>query len=103
MSAEERSEVLLGVRSGTQVSDLDVDERRQDMRLKKQYATGILAGLGVQLAVVNIVLVLYAWKGVHWALSSEIVYVWLGATVVEVIGVVLVITKHLFPSRAGSV
>lgn len=42
---------------------------------------------------------LYAQWGKNWDVDSSIMHVWLGATVVEVIGIVLVVTRYLFPRR----
>jgi hypothetical protein len=66
---------------------------------KQFYARALLAGLGAQIAVVDGVLFGYACKGVHWKIDPNLIYVWLSATVVEVISVVYVVTRHLFPSR----
>lgn len=73
---------------------------RQNIKLKKWYAISLLIGLGVQILIVDIVLFLYAWKGVHWKVDVNVIYVWLSATVVEVIGVVYVVTRHLFPTQS---
>jgi hypothetical protein len=55
--------------------------------------------LGAQLAIADIVFVVYAWAGKNWELDSSVIDIWLGATVVQVVGVVLVVTRHLFPQR----
>ena len=74
-------------------------EREQDITLKRWYAISLLIGLGVQIIVIDGVLFMYSWKGVHWAVDPTLIYTWLSATVVEVIGVVFVVTRHLFPRR----
>jgi hypothetical protein len=74
-------------------------ERVQDIKLKKWYAIAILAGLGAQIVIVDAVIAMYAWKGVHWDVQQNVLYVWISATVIEVIAIVLVITHHLFPRR----
>jgi hypothetical protein len=65
------------------------------------YANGILAILGFQLLVTDAVFVAFAWAGEGWSLSPGVIEVWLGATVVQVVGIVLIVTRHLFPSRDG--
>jgi len=69
--------------------------------LKKTYARWILVLLGLQLLLANAIFIAFAWAGEAWELSTAVVQVWLGATAVQVVGVVLVVTRHLFPNRDG--
>jgi len=78
---------------------LELLARRQELQLKGTYAKGILWLLGVQFAVADLVFVIYAWAGRDWNLSAQVIDVWLGATVVQMIGVVQIVTRHLFPRR----
>lgn len=70
--------------------------------LREQYATWILKILGGQLVVTDVVFLAFAWAGENWDLSAGVIEVWLAATVVQIVGIVLVVTRHLFPDRAGS-
>lgn len=73
---------------------------RHDRRLKSRYANVLLAGLFGQILVSDAVFVLYASSGhVRWSLSAPVVDVWLAAAVVQVVGIVEVVTRHLFPRR----
>jgi hypothetical protein len=74
-------------------------ERQQDRQLKLSYATWLLRLLAAQLVVADLVFIVYAWAGRGWDLQPPVIEVWLGATVVQVVGVVLVVTRHLFPQR----
>lgn len=76
-------------------------DHQQDIRLKRFYATGLFRLLAAQLALADAVFVVYAWAGERWALQPEVINVWLGATVVQLVGVVLVVTRYLFPRRDG--
>jgi hypothetical protein len=78
---------------------LSEKEREQDRRLKLSYATWLRRSLAIQLLIADAVFVAYAWAGRGWNLEPLVINVWLGATVVQVIGVVLVVTRHLFPQR----
>jgi hypothetical protein len=78
---------------------LELLARRQELQLKGSYAKGILWLLGLQFAVADLVFIVYAWAGRDWNLSAQVIDVWLGATVVQVIGVVQIVTRHLFPRR----
>jgi hypothetical protein len=71
----------------------------QDLQLKKEYARFIKRALTFELAISNAVFIAYAWAGKKWDLDPAVINIWLGATVVQVIGVVLVVTRHLFPLR----
>jgi uncharacterized membrane protein len=71
----------------------------QEHGLRQKYADWILLLLGSQFVVADLVFVVFAWAGRGWDLPSGVVEVWLVATVVQVVGVVAVVTRHLFPSR----
>ena len=76
-------------------------DQEQTIGLKRRYALAILAIMGVQIVIADGVFVAYAEMGVDWKLPSAVILGWLSATVIEVIGVVLVITRSLFPVRGG--
>jgi hypothetical protein len=71
----------------------------QDIRLKKSYAIALLILVSLQLFIADAVFVVYAWAGEDWRLGSGVIQFWLGATLVELIGIALVITQYLFPRR----
>jgi len=71
----------------------------QDIKLKKKYANWLLWLITIQLVVADTVFVVYAGKGKDWQLEPSVIQIWLIATLVELIGVALVITRYLFPRR----
>lgn len=85
----------------SQAQEIEMRHRfaEQEYELRRNYAWGILALLGFQFVVANVVFVAFAWAGKHWDLSTAVIDVWLAATVVQVVGIVLVVTRHLFPDR----
>lgn len=96
-----------------QLKHLTEKERAQGMKLRRlfaeqehglrqKYADGILWLLGAQFLVADVVFVSFAWAGRGWDLTPGVIEVWLAATVVQVVGVVAIVTRHLFPSREGS-
>jgi hypothetical protein len=89
----------LSQRSQWQELELKRISAEQEHDLKGKYARGLLFLLGGQLLAANAVFVLYAAIGKHWKLDPVVINIWLGATVVEVVGVVSVVTHHLFPRR----
>jgi hypothetical protein len=84
------------------LQNLPQKDHAQDIRLKRIYALALLVGLGVQVVIVDGVFIAYAWAGVNWNVAEPVMSIWLGATVVNVIGVVLVVTNYLFPQRSAT-
>jgi hypothetical protein len=74
----------------------------QEHGLRQKYADWIIWLLGVQFVIADAVFVAFAWAGKRWDLPPGVIEVWLAATVVQVVGVVAIVTRHLFPSRAGN-
>jgi hypothetical protein len=74
----------------------------QDIQLKKTYAKWLLILVAFQLLVTDTAFIAYAWVGMGWELEASVIQVWLGSTLVELIGVALVITRYLFPRRDRS-
>jgi formate/nitrite transporter FocA (FNT family) len=81
------------------MADLDLRDRRQDIGLKNVYACVLLAMLGGQFFVTNVVFIVYAWAGRDWKVPDAVINGWLAATVVELVGIVAVVTRYLFPNR----
>lgn len=75
---------------------------RQEHGLRQSYADWILRILGAQLLVADAVFVAIAWVGRDWDLTPGMTEGWLLAAVVQVVGVVAIVTRHLFPDRGGS-
>jgi glutathione S-transferase len=73
----------------------------QEHGLRQSYADWLLWLLGAQFLIADAVFVAFAWAGRRWALPPEVIEVWLAATVVQVVGVVAIVTRHLFPKRVG--
>lgn len=74
----------------------------QEHALRQSYADWIIRVLGAQLLVADAVFIVFAWVGRDWNLSSGVIEIWLAATVVQVVGVVAIVTRHLFPNRDGA-
>ena len=74
----------------------NVRDMRSDRSLREKYALWIMILLGIQIVVADVVFFLYAAKGVHWQIPPVTMSTWLSSVVVQVVGVVLVVTKGLF-------
>lgn len=79
--------------------ELERAHLQQDLELKKRYGNRLLRLVTVQLAIADVVFVLYFIIGVHWKLPEGVIYVWLVTTLVELVGVATVVTRYLFPRR----
>jgi hypothetical protein len=78
---------------------LEGDDLEQLIKLKRFYGRGILLLMTVQLVVVNAVFVTYAKCGYDWHPPEGVVQIWLTATFVQIVSVVVVITRSLFPGE----
>ena len=63
----------------------------------KVYAYGMFAAMAIQVLVADGAFYLYG-ASYGWHIPVGAIQVWLAATVVQIIGVVLVIAKSLFPA-----
>jgi hypothetical protein len=72
----------------------------------KVYAYGAMIAMGVQILIADVAFYWYGYEhvtgGYRWQIPAGAIQVWLGATVVQVIGIVLVIARSLFPSDSES-
>lgn len=71
-----------------------------ELDLRGRYARSLLWLMVLQLLAASAVFVAYSWRGRRWDVPPGVIKTWLGATVVQVVGVVAVVTRHLFPGRA---
>ena len=74
-------------------------QTKQELRLRGIYAT--VAGLAVIAQLADWFFYRYASEGVQWKVPNAVMAAWLAATVAQVVGVLLVITRNLFPKRDG--
>jgi hypothetical protein len=72
---------------------------KQEIELRRKYAWALLAILTAQIVIADAVFTVFADVGRRWRLSDGVIQIWLAATVIEIVGVVTVVTRHLFPGR----
>lgn len=73
---------------------------RTDSHLRAALGYGSVIAAALQLVSANIAFYIYAIHE-HWKLPPEVMIGWLGATVAQIVGIVLVIAKYLFPDGGG--
>jgi hypothetical protein len=74
-----------------------LDTEKDNRKLRKSVANGALLVMLAQIAAANATFIWYGDTN-GWDISSAAISAWMGATVVQVVSVVLVITKYLFPN-----
>jgi hypothetical protein len=79
--------------------ELEREHLQQDLELKKRYGRWLLWLVTAQLVVADLLFTLYFIVGAHWDPPEGVMYAWLTTTLVELVGVVTVVTRYLFPRR----
>lgn len=77
------------------------DRQRMSNKLFNGYGWVLLVILIGQLIIGDLLFFLFEWRGVHWHLDDTAISAWLGSTIVQVSGIVIIVTKHLFPNQDG--
>ena len=73
------------------------DHLAQRHALRGEFAKNLKFLLVGQIIVADVVFIIYAWVGVKWRIPPTVISAWLGALVVQVIGVVAIVVKGIFP------
>ena len=87
--AEQRAE-----QRSTEIHKENMTDRKADRLLRKIYAHGFLIIMAIQLAWLNY----YGWKYLFTHNDTSAVKYMISGTIVEVVSVITIITKSLFPS-----
>lgn len=77
----------------------DLRQSQEEHELRKTVAKWAYRAVALQIGIADIVFITYAWAGRDWDVPTTAIAAWLSATVVQAIGVALVITRFLFPRR----
>lgn len=75
---------------------VNLDKAKKSVQLRTGYGWAALALMGAQVVTADVGFFMYG-SGNHWHIAPQAMDVWLAAAVVQVIGVVALITKSLFP------
>jgi hypothetical protein len=86
--------------------ELENKRARNLLAYGKVYAYGSMGAMAVQILIADAAFYWYGHehvvKGHAWQIPAGAIQVWLGATVVQIIGVVLVIARSLFPPEKSN-
>jgi hypothetical protein len=79
---------------------VEIVRQNEHLKLRLRRWIAIVAGTAAlgQVVCADLVFIRYASHGMHWRVPAGAIEAWLAATVVQVIGIVLVITRSLFPA-----
>jgi hypothetical protein len=82
-------------------TDTEIRTQNEEVKLKLRRHIGYFAMIltGLQVVCAYVVFIVYAADGLNWKVPTAAIESWLAATVIQVIGIVLVITRSLFPSK----
>jgi hypothetical protein len=81
--------------------DLERRKRESDLGLRRVVGYGALTLMALQIATADVAFYLYGASN-SWDIPVAAINGWLAATVIQVVSIVLVITRYLFPSGKGS-
>jgi hypothetical protein len=74
--------------------------RKTELNLRRVFGYGLLLAVVAEIIFLNAVFVIYATKN-DWHIDGTTIQVWLGATVVQVVGLAGVVVKYLFSADAA--
>jgi hypothetical protein len=80
------------------MGDEAVADSQSNRALKESYARFWKWATLAQVLIADGLFLMYAWRGEHWKIQPQVMEFWLSATVIQIVGVVLVITHNLFPT-----
>ncbi len=80
---------------------LRMEHLRQRHTMRRSWSTFLMWVLGVQMSVVDVVFVIYAWAGVKWNIPPVAISAWLGALIVQVVGIATIVVKGIFPEESA--
>jgi len=90
--------VLRGVEAQPASFDgLNRQKRQNEVDLHRRVGNGALLLMASQLFIADTAFYLYGFEN-GWHIPTAAITTWLAATVIQIVGVVLVIAKNLFPS-----
>ncbi len=88
--------------STERIADARATQAEQANTLRSRYGYALLLLVLLQIVAADAIFLIYAWRGVHWDIPEGTLNVWLGATVVQVIAVVVIVVHYLFPEQRNS-
>jgi hypothetical protein len=89
---------LLGLDPEYAAAVLNVMDRDQTLTLRHRIAWFAIWAVTAQLVLADVIFGWYLWVNGGHGIEPEVMIAWLSATVVEVIGIIVIVARNLFPS-----
>jgi hypothetical protein len=83
-------------------SAIKLRDMTQTSKLRKQLARFAIMAVSAQLLVANVFFGFYLWETRDLGFEPSVMIAWLSATVVEVVGIVVIVARNLFPSSGST-
>lgn len=81
------------------LDEIEAKDLEQNVQLRGLIAKWAMIGAGIQLGVADLAFMFYGfWSG--WAIDQSVMITWLTASVLEVIGVVVIVANSLYSSSS---
>jgi hypothetical protein len=82
------------------LDDIGVTDAAQNVRLRRHLAYWAFGVVALQLACYNAAFMSYGWvRG--WRIESQVMMTWMATGLAEILGIVLIIAKNLYPDGTG--
>ena len=78
-----------------------LENQQQNLALRKDIANVAVWAVGTQMFLTNVTFIGYM-NAVDYQPESEVMISWMASTVVQIVGIAMVVTRNLFPSRNGN-
>ena len=75
--------------------------QQQNLDLRRKIAEVSIWAVGLQMLITNVTFIVYM-CAVSLKPEPEVMISWMGSTVVQIVGIALVVAKGIFPQRSGS-
>ena len=77
-----------------------LDNQRQNLKLRKRVAYAAMAAVGIQMLLTNVAFFIYMGRN-GFNPEPPVMIAWMSSTVVQIVGIAVVVAKGLFPQRTG--
>ncbi|WP_284850256.1 hypothetical protein [Corynebacterium rhinophilum] len=75
--------------------------QQQNLDLRRKIAGHSTWAVAIQMVLTNLIFIIYMFA-VSFRPESEVMIAWMSSTVVQIVGIALVVAKGIFPQRSGS-
>jgi hypothetical protein len=96
---KDEAERVTSLDPGVQIGQAQAAAARQVVRIRGVFASSLFCAMAFQLLVADFGLAYYGYRS-GWRIPASVINAWLGATVIQVVVLVLAMTKFVFSREA---